>query len=61
MRMTLDEAASKAVMASMQTGVGELMHPDAQAIVCLAFRTAGDAEMFRLAYIRLKNPTGGGG
>lgn len=52
----LEESLEGALMSGIQTGsgVGSMMHPDAQAIVCIAFRDALSAERFKREYVRTR-------
>lgn len=50
----LKQATLKALIGGMQPCVGESMHPDAHAIVVIAFRTSIDADEFLEAYVALR-------
>ena len=54
-----EQALDDALMAGIQTGVGQLMHPDATAIVCIAFKTTLGAELFRKEYLKVRHRLNG--
>jgi len=47
----LEQSLEGALMSSIQTGVGQLMHPDAEAIVCIAFKDTTSALRFNKEYV----------
>lgn len=50
----LEKCLEGALMSSMQPGVGESMHPDAKAIVCIAFKDSVWALKFQEAYVKVR-------
>lgn len=50
----LEKTLQNALIAGIQTGVGSAFHPDANALVMIAFRNGADAEKFHLAYIEVR-------
>lgn len=50
----LEDSLKSALMSGIQTGVGETMHPDAKALVCIAFKDGLSAERFQRAYVAVR-------
>lgn len=50
----LEESLAGALIAGIQNGVGETMHPDATALIMIAFKTSSGALRFQNEYIKTR-------